>query len=296
MPDIVKARGVNMMEDAVMIADIAPAKKAPSQTAPRELPDDVQMIGMNGPQSMDEAAGDGFLTETPENGEEFAPEEFDARADPAQRGGMGVKREIIQSAMAEAGKILEQAVRDADNAREQAMQSVAAELEEAHRQAFAQGYEQGLAAAAGELDGMSGKIEDAITQFESGRAVFEMEYEQNLKWMALEIVQKVLDQKVAEDSGYFTGMVDKTVQGVRSEPWVNVRVSRDMTSLIDKLTDVYKAYGNIQVQAASMPEGSVMVETPSGIVDVSVGTRLQNLRDYFERQDAQEPDEQLPDT
>ena len=36
------------------------------------------------------------------------------------------------------------------------------------------------------------------------------------------------------------------------------------------------------------PAGTVMLETPSGVVDASVMTQLDNLRDYFMRQDQQQ--------
>ncbi len=285
MPNIVKGYGVKLTGDVVRIGDAA---FTPPPKRPVDDEADVTIIGADGPvqaQDMDEAAGAQEL----DGG--FAPEEFAEAGQPdvvPAAGSGGVKREIIQSAMAEAGKILEQAVRDAEEAKSTMLADAQRELGMLRENAAVEGRKEGLASGAGDVGALAGQIDEAISHFEAGRAAFEAEYESNLKWMAMEIVQKVLAKKINQNDVEFAEMVDKAVQGVRNEPWVRVEVSREMGGLIDRLQEIYRAHENIEVNASSAPAGTVMLETPSGVVDASVMTQLDNLRDYFMRQSEQQ--------
>jgi flagellar biosynthesis/type III secretory pathway protein FliH len=76
-------------------------------------------------------------------------------------------------------------------------------------------------------------------------------------------------------------MVQKAVQGVRNEPWVRVEVSQEMVRLIDRLSTLYDQSAGVEVSAIPAAAGTVHIETPSGVVDASLRTQLENLREYF---------------
>ena len=291
MPNIVKGYGVKLSDDVVRIGDAAPARPVQVKR-PEDDGADVTIIGADGPLQPGAGEMDAADEQAVEDG--FAPEEFADAGQPGQAaevsagGTGGVKREIIQSAMAEAGKILEQAVRDAEEAKNNIVAGAQTELAVLRENAAVEGRAEGLSSGAGDVGALAGKIDEAISNFEAGRAAFEAEYEANLKWMAMQIVQKVLAKKIEQNDADFVEMVDKAVQGVRNEPWVRVEVSREMGGLIDMLREIYKAHETIEVNASSAPAGTVMLETPSGVVDASVMTQLDNLRDYFMRQDQQQ--------
>lgn len=200
-----------------------------------------------------------------------------APAPPAQ----DVSEEIIQSAVAEAGRILEEAVHKAEAAREEALQQAREEADRLRDEAVQEGRRQGMTEAGARMDALSGEVVDAVSRFEGGRAAFEAEYEEHLKWLSIEIASKVLAKKVSEDDAVLAEMVDKAVQSVRSEPWIRVDVAQEMTRLIDRLTELYAEAANVEVSAVPAAPGTVQLETPSGLVDVSLRTQLENLRGYF---------------
>lgn len=286
MPNVVKAYGVHLVDDVVKIRDVTltrPAKKKQKpRLAPRVEEEGAPLEGEEGQdfEALDLEPGEAE-PEKPDFEQEDFEEEFDG--EPSARGGYGagVREEIIQSAMAEAGKILENAVHEAGQRGAEILAGIEGEVQQIRQQAADQGRLEGLQYAVGETKDIAAQIEQMVAVFEGERAGFEFEYEEQLKWLAFEIASKVLAKKVDNDDAEMLEMVDKAVQGVRNEPWVRVEVSRDMTHLIERLLALYKGSGNISVQPTGTDPGTVMVETPAGVIDASLKTQLENLRDYF---------------
>ncbi|MGD9560557.1 MAG: FliH/SctL family protein, partial [Oscillospiraceae bacterium] len=195
--------------------------------------------------------------------------------------GEPMNQEIIQSAMAEASRLLENALREAEDTRGQMLDKVRQEGEEIRQAAAEQGRREGFTSVVGEMQQVADRLEQAVASFEGERAGFEAEYEEQLKWLAIEIASKVLAKRVSQDDTEMLEMVDKAVQSVRSEPWVRVEVAQEMVRLIDRLTELYAEQANIEVSPIPAAPGTVHIEMPSGVVDASLRTQLANLRDYF---------------
>lgn len=296
MPNIVKAYGVHLVDDVVKIKDVTLHRPKTKKPKPKPVAQPIEA-----PEGMEEGMeGEGFepfeagqtaempAGEDPAAEEGFGQDEYDEDGSDEDgsdefEGGYssGVREEIIQSAMAEAGKILQDAIRDAEAERQQILSGIEAEAQEIRRQAEEQGRQEGLLVSQEETRNIAKQVEQMIAVFEGERAGFEYEYEEQLKWMAFEIASKVLAKKIADNDAEMVEMVDKAVQGVRNEPWVRVEVSGEMTHLIERLMALYGGSENIAVQPVHTDPGSVMIETPAGVIDASLKTQLENLRDYF---------------
>lgn len=291
MPNVVKSYGVHLVDDVVKIKDVT-LRRPPRK--PKARPRVEAPEGAPAPEGSDipaEGGEEGFEAFEPTDAgegvqeayqeEEFEPDELmeDGYEDGYAVG--AVREEIIQSAMAEAGKILENAIREAEAKRGEILSGIEFEAGQIREQAAEQGKLEGFQSAVGEIKDVAAQIEQMLAVFEGERAGFEYEYEEQLKWLAFEIASKVLAKKVSENDAEMLEMVDKAVQGVRNEPWVRVEVSSEMTHLIDRLIALYETSANISVQSAKTSPGTVMVETPSGVVDASLKTQLENLREYF---------------
>lgn len=265
MPRIYRTGGVNVSDDVLRIKDIAPVKP-PKRPAPSPVP---------APADGDEEQEGVFEAYEPE--QDLATE-YEETEQPMSG---SVSSEIIQSAMAEASRILEDAMREAEAGRADLLAGVQQEAELIQQNAAQEGQRQGFASVVNEVQETAGRLEQAVARFEGDRAAFEVEYEEQLKWLAMEIAGKVLAKKVSEDDAEMLEMVDKAVQSVRGEPWIRVEVAQEMAHLIDRLTALYDQYDHISVSAIPAETGTVHVETPSGVVDASLRTQLSNLRDYF---------------
>lgn len=251
MPRIVRAEGVKLSEDVFKIRDTGP-RRQPATKAEQET--------------------DAGFEEAPSAG---------GNAEEAYAG--PVQGEIIQGAMAEASRILETAVKTAENSKGEILAQARFEADQMKKEALEQGRRQGFSSVIGEMREVANGLEEAIARFEGERAGYEVEYEDHLKWFAIEIASKVLARKVSNDDGELLEMVQKTVSGVQNEPWIRVEVAQEMSHLIARLCELYKDEEHIAVNAIAASPGTIHVETPSGLIDASLRTQLENLKEYFDK-------------
>ena len=266
LPRIMRTGVLNLTDDVVKIRDMAPGPRAMAR--PRPCPAD------GGPE--EGCSAEELLAEGAEG--EFEREDYAA---VGQSFSGGIKEEIIQGAMAEAGRILEDAVRRAEAQKAEKLAEIQCEAENIRQGAAVEGRRQGMAEVLDTVRTSAAALENAIAGFEAERASFEAEYEQQLKWLAIEISSKVLAKKVSADDAEMAEMVEKAVLSVRNEPWIRIEVAREMTGLIDRLTGLFDGDATISVSPVPAEAGTVHIETPSGVVDASLRTQLANLRDYF---------------
>ncbi len=179
-----------------------------------------------------------------------------------------IKERVFQTAMADQERILLQARQEADLL-----------LENAKTQGMQQGLDEGGRLLKAQLD----ELEHTIARLEGDLAGFEVELEEQLRWMALEVASRVLAHKVQEDDAVLIDMVANTVQSVRNMPWIRIEVAQNMTHLIKKLQDLYDEQEHIEISPIPAEEDVIQIETPSGRLDASVKTQLENLRVYFQK-------------
>lgn len=262
LPNIVKSGSVNMTDDVFRVSDISykwrkkrPAPEAPAETGGQE--------GQSQPAAEQDAGYDNYY-------------EYDEPPSAMQS-------EIIQSAMSEAARIVQRATEEAELRKKEILTGAQEEADQMRAEASELGRRDAFAAVVGNVKQIIGDIEHSIAVFEGDKAGFEAEYEEQLTWRALEIASKVLAKEVSRDDGIMTEMVAKAVETVKDEPWIRVEVSQEMTRLINKLSEQFEGSPNIQVSAIPAMSGTVHIETPSGVVDASLKTQLDNLRHYFEK-------------
>lgn len=255
MSRIVKSHGVHLTDTVFKIKETPILHKRP----PLEMGEDGQPL----------EAGQDIYAQGQETGQwqEMPPH-------PMQE-------EIVQGAMSEAARILEDAVKEAEASKTEVMARTRYEADKLRKEADEEGRRHGFASAVGEIKDAVQKLEETVAQFEADRAGYEVEFEEKLKWMAAEIASKVLAKKVAEDDTEMLQMVEKAVASVQREAWVRVEVAQEMTNLIDRLVAIFDANTNVEVNGVPAPVGTVRIETPSGVIDASLKTQLENIKAYF---------------
>ncbi len=192
-------------------------------------------------------------------------------------------QEIIETAEAEAEQIKERAFQTAMADKEQMMQQAQQEAQKLLQDAKAQGLQQGLSEGNSLLKTQLDELEHTVARLEGDLAGFEVELEEQLRWMALEVASRVLNQKVQEDDAILADMVVQTVQSVRNMPWIRIEVAQNMTRLIKKLQNIFDEQEHIEISPIPSEEDVIQIETPSGRLDASVKTQLENLRIYFQK-------------
>lgn len=278
MPRVLKCNSLTVEESTFKVRDFAPLRPMAAPAPAREETGEEDA----GFQEIYAADGGPVPQAQPVNYNEIAQDIYDQPM--PQNPSEPMQTEIIQGAMTEASRILEEAVRTAESSRQEILAKGHAEADDLRRQAAQQGRKEGFSSVVGEMREIATGLEDAIARFEGERAGYEAEYEEHLKWFAVEIASKVLAKKVTADDGEMTEMVAKVIQGVQKEPWIRVEVAQEMSHLLARLTELYGGQEHIDVvSVAGSPPGTVHVETPSGIIDASLRTQLENLKGYFDQ-------------
>ncbi len=268
MSNILKSTRVNLVSDAVQIQDITPCFMPP-QDGGRPAAEGFADMEM-APLQTDAATLNAHQTGAAGN-------------NPTGNPGDAVSEQLIEDAKKEASDIIDDAMQAAEQQKQQLLQQAEQEMAAQKQQVLEETRAQGLAEGAQHMQTIVDELEQTVASLEGDQAGFEAEYEENLRWLALEIAAKVMAKKIRHDDTEMLEMVHEAVQEVRDEPWVRVEVSHTMTGLLEELMQLYQNETHIEVMPTEDSLGTARIESPSGVVDASLQTQLSNLKDYFEQ-------------
>lgn len=129
------------------------------------------------------------------------------------------------------------------------------------------------------------EISEMIAEIENEKEAIISKYESGLAKLSIEIAEKIIRQKIASNENVITKIIDDSIKDYRNVEWIKIYISNESDvkkikadkDLIDKLN---KISSDVKIEIASdLKEGSIIVETPEGIVDAGVITQLNNLKE-----------------
>ncbi|MEF9852368.1 MAG: FliH/SctL family protein [Hydrogenoanaerobacterium sp.] len=190
---------------------------------------------------------------------------------------------ITENAAQHAKKVIEAAIAEGNIKRRDIIMQAEEEAVIIKQKAYNDGLEEGMNTKKTEIDDAINGIELAISKMEGEQAGFIAEYEENLRWLALEIAARILNKRIENDDTEMEALVKAAVNSVKNAEWIRVEIAETMTGLIDKVTQVLKQSDNtkVKVMGVTEPVGTCIVDTPEGRTDASVYTQLANLKEYF---------------
>ncbi|MCI8351768.1 MAG: hypothetical protein HFJ86_11495 [Oscillospiraceae bacterium] len=181
-----------------------------------------------------------------------------------------VAQKILQNANNERNQILEQAQSDAGRLRR-----------EARDEAYQTAYEEHKA----EIQGCLRQVDGLMEQLQQDHRNFTIQYEQGLTDLALDIAEKVMDESIAEHRELMIPLVNKAVSTVKNAEWISVEVSSQLPGLVEELKkEMAKRQGSVvpEILGADLSPGGCIVHTPQGIIDASVSSQMEKLREILE--------------
>ena len=156
--------------------------------------------------------------------------------------------------------------------------------EEAAQQARKDAYAAALAECRQRLADSLSQVDLVLGQMESLQWQFMEEYARELKYLALEIAEKLIQTKLPEDDRLLANLVLQSVNQVKKAEWLKVEVSDQLAGLVDYLkTEFAKAeyQGKVEVVAAPWPEDTCQVISEDGAIVATVSVQAENLRQTF---------------
>jgi len=186
----------------------------------------------------------------------------------------------------EANKEAAQIIEDANAQAGQIVESAQAEIQESMRQAKEEGYQEGIAQAARELEAKQEQLENEI---QDRRSQLEAEYEQRRKQMEPELVESLLQVfqsftlACSEDN---QDILLHLINGVLANSYksneILIKVSAQDYPFVSSnqgkiFCSTTKELSLDIIEDSTMEHNQCMIETDGGIFDCSLDTELRNL-------------------
>ena len=110
-------------------------------------------------------------------------------------------------------------------------------------------------------------------------------YAAELKYLAIDIAEKWILQRIQTNDEILEQMVMQAVNTVKDCKWMDVQLSEEMVALSERIQQQLTSPeygGRAQVSMQKTPAGSCVIQTDAGELDVSVSTQAQQLKKMFQ--------------
>ncbi len=167
--------------------------------------------------------------------------------------------------------------------------------EDGYNMGFSQGLAEGRRQAQTELEEKAAAQEQEIQTFlkEAVRARDEIldESKEGLKELALAIAEKVIRISLKSSGGVLVRMIESATAKRRRCEWVQVYIADcDARAAAETIPELTQALSRLSERVRIIPmaddeSGTCIIEMPDEIIDASVSTQLDNLRDIVSNAD-----------
>ena len=203
---------------------------------------------------------------------------------------------IIKDATNEALRIVNTAKRNAqseiaDCKKRGYEESYNAGFEIGKNKGYDEGYKLGLENIKVELDKINknklNEINSMLIEIEKQKQSIISKYESEISKVSLDIAEKILRQKIELKDNAISKIIESVIADYKNVEWVKIYISDkdDVKSIeADKslISELQKISNDIKIEVKKdLKEGSCIIETPDSIVDASVDTQLNNLKEIL---------------
>ncbi len=193
--------------------------------------------------------------------------------------------EILQNAKQEAETFAQKIIIRAKKERGEIISKANEEAMAIRTTAKKQGYQEGCVEKEQEIDKAIDNLQQKIEELSNLQQYYIEEYNQKLKFLALEIAKKTVINIVDKDAMRMIPLVKEAVEGVKDADWVTIELSKDIAQAGLFLEQEYqkitpgKARIDIKIQENGVRK--CILKSPEGIIDISVDVQLDNIGQHF---------------
>lgn len=193
--------------------------------------------------------------------------------------------EIIANAQQVSANIIVSANRE----RDEILRQAAMEAEVMRREIEDKAYNDAYSVITNQAGAAIAETREAVERLAHEQREYFESYSSELKFLTLEICQKVIGTAINEDSEALAGLVRQAVSKAKTADWCTVELSDRLSDLIAQLSKEFSSQSGsrqIEVVGVSSPIDSCILKTDEGVVDASVSTQLENIRLMFQNLDS----------
>lgn len=190
------------------------------------------------------------------------------------------EQEIISKANLRAENIIYSANNRAKKEKETIVGEAMVEADGIRDNAFAMGYKEGHEKIENEFRPYVQQLSDSLKEVKENQKESLNRIEKNIANIALEMASKILKKRIQEDDTDMIQLVTELLEENKQSEWITVELSKKMKNLIDYTEKVLtQKYPQVQVKKSDSPEGTCVVDTPNGVIDATIKSQLDNIRE-----------------
>lgn len=164
----------------------------------------------------------------------------------------------------------------------------AEELAEIRQNAAEVAYADALQQKKGELKECISQVEQTLNDLQELQDEYVDLCSQELKYLAIDIAEKIMYLRIAEDDISLSALVLQTVSTMKRSKWLSVDLSERLINLVGFMSEELKKaeyHGRAEVNQMACPDDTVRVNTEDGTVIASVSVQINKLREAFANAD-----------
>ena len=192
----------------------------------------------------------------------------------------------LQRQMIEHQAALQQKMVEHQDAQQRQLEDHQADLQAQILEARQEAYQDELLEKREAISEAVAYISRGMRDIEEGFAGFVREFSDELKFMALDIAERILNKEIDEDAHALEALVLQQVSEIKNAPWINVEVSDQIKGLAGHLKEqLERAEQGKQffVESRDVPPDTVRIVTEEGVVDATLSIQIKQLREAFIR-------------
>ncbi len=226
----------------------------------------------------------GFKIEEPEEESEELDEEEKEEEEPEEDLISAREQEIIENAQKQAAQILSDAREQADILRNRGYNEG---KETGHQEGLREAYEEQRKILDKEIRTLQTNIADVIKSVSLEKDKLLEQYIDDLKRISLAVAEKIIQTSLQSSGDIVKRMILAATDKMRKKRWAKIYITKCETGIsmeIDAefLEAMARLSDNIKIITMDNgEEGTCIIELPDEIIDASVSTQLENIKDIL---------------
>ncbi len=162
------------------------------------------------------------------------------------------------------------------------------ELDEIRTEAQQKAYTDALRQKRAELNEAIERVDNQLAFMQDKQEQYMQRYAQELKFMAIDIAEKLIAEKMTENDMLLSKLVLHMLTSVKNASWISVELSEQMVSLVEairKELEKPEYHGRAYVTPIPAARDTCRVATEDGTVVGTVSVQAENLREAFKKLD-----------
>lgn len=159
------------------------------------------------------------------------------------------------------------------------------DLEQLRQEAAQRGYAEAFSRKKGELNRYLDQVDQTLSDMQQQQTQYMEHFAKELKYMALEIAEKMICMKLDQNDEILSKLVLQVVASVKTASWIEVELSERLVSLVECIQHELERpeyHGRGIVVSRATADDTVRVTTEDGTIVATISTQAQNLREAFE--------------